>query len=917
MREAHIAVPVLTPVHDTDNDETSSTSTVKRSDLLNQVFSDHARVVVFVGPAGHGKTSLMLQAREACSKRGYAAGWLWLKGSDNDLNRFLQRLKSLTAKLDAQRHTEPESATYEPEEATISSASDRAISRIMQIGRPVAIFLDDLHNVTGHATMALLREMITNSPKRIRWFVSSRFTPDIGLPRLVVGNQALVIQGANLRFTRNEIIRFFATDKNLALNDSEIDTIFEATEGWPAAAQLYRLALRDESVRASIGRNKQLHLREMSGYLAENVLARQDADIQDFLLKTSILTHLRPSLCDELLSQHDSLKKLAELERLGLFVRRLDSEDHCFCYHALFSKFLQERLALVFPDLVRDLHQRAASWYRSKGYCEEAMYHFTNAGAYDQACAIFNEWASSLITDGYLATVDHWFSQIPLESINEFPELATKIVWALAFLGRSQEKLQPLMPVVKDHLSAPATAIDNSIAFCMVRILEDDLSGSLEFLGQIRLDCDETERFRLFGLAAAANARGYAAMSAGKFDEALELLSQGRILSERSNAAFTMAYSLAKIGIVYFSQGYLREALIHFRSSMTDSKMFGDESVSKACLACAYIMALYEVDDFDGALEHFNQYRPMIEEAGLHDYLAVCYRAVARIHYEQGNSDQALHTLDVAERRAYSCNWPRVVNLVNLERVRIRILEGHLDGAKGILARITRPSPNKSPDAAIRFSEETEDEMIGTARLLIHDGRHDQALRVIQKDLKSPDTANRIARRIKLSLLAALAWQGCGDENNAQRSLCTATELAAPDGYLRSFLDEGPLLAQLAQRCLNLQTEQPKSLLDKKSLEFLRSIVEKSGLRAAGVNYLVERPESIGTLFLPHALTRKETKVLEMLVAYMSNEEIAKSLFVGRDTVKYHIKNIYSKLGVKNRLEAIRKALELGLASDS
>jgi LuxR family maltose regulon positive regulatory protein len=171
-----------------------------------------------------------------------------------------------------------------------------------------------------------------------------------------------------------------------------------------------------------------------------------------------------------------------------------------------------------------------------------------------------------------------------------------------------------------------------------------------------------------------------------------------------------------------------------------------------------------------------------------------------------------------------------------------------------------------------------------------------------------------------MHVLAALASHGCGDEKQAQRSLCLAIELAAAGGYVRAFVDEGALLVHLAQKCLRMQSELPKCLLGNSGIEFLHRIVEAAGARTPSMSYMVLQATHTGPVpdtqqSLLQALTKKETKILSMLTAYMSNEQIAESLFVSRDTVKYHIKNIYGKLNAKNRLEAIRAALALGLGS--
>jgi LuxR family maltose regulon positive regulatory protein len=626
---------------------------------------------------------------------------------------------------------------------------------------------------------------------------------------------------------------------------------------------------------------------------------------------------MSPHQCDSLLGIGNSHEVLQELERIGLFVRRIDSEKEWFTYHMLFSKFLQKRLHDLHGDLISSLHARAAHWYWESGFSEDAMHHFLAAEDYDNACLFFDRWAGVLVPDGSLATVDHWSSRIPVLELSKVPSAVTKVAWALMFLNR-HNKLAPFTPLLQQRQQNGNASVDEAIAFCMEAILQDDLEGSLTYLKNIEPRPTSHDRFRLFGLSAASNARAYAAMSLGDFDSALGLLSHARMLSERAGATFTLGYTLAKTGLINFSQGHLREVLVQLRSALADTRMHTAESVSKACLACAVVMTLYEANETDAAMEQFTQYRTMIENAGLHDYLVVCYRAVARIHDHQRRPELALEALEHAERQAFANQWPRVVTLLNWERVRRELLSGNLARAKSIADRLESGAATDQDHAWIRFSEETEDAVIGRIRLQIHDGRHELALKGIQRELKSPSVRQRTVRKIKMHVLAALASHGCGDENQAQRSLCQAIELAATGGYIRSFVDEGPLLVHLAQKCLRMQSELPKSLLGSAGVEFLHRLVEAAEARTPSVGYTVQQtphlPPASGTQqSLLQALTKKETKILSMLMAYMSNEQIAESLFVSKDTVKYHIKNIYGKLNAKNRLEAIRAALALGL----
>jgi LuxR family maltose regulon positive regulatory protein len=424
-------------------------------------------------------------------------------------------------------------------------------------------------------------------------------------------------------------------------------------------------------------------------------------------------------------------------------------------------------------------------------------------------------------------------------------------------------------------------------------------------------------RFRMFGLSAVSNARGYAAMATGEFAKALEHLSVGRKLSERADATFTLAYSRAKTGLTFIAQGHLQEAIIHLRSAMSDPRMYLEDSVSKISLVCALVMALYESNETDEALEQFRQYSNLIAGSALHDYIAICYRAVARIHDNKGDRVGALKVLEEAERCAYAGQWPRVVELVNWERVRFELIAGYPDRALSIANAI--PARSVVGNAVwIPISEDGEDPCIGKIRLSIYGGHYAVAVDAIQHPLRVAVSQQRIFRQIKLLILLATSYQGLGDKKQALHNTYMAISLAAPGGYLRSFLDEGGVAIQLLKDFLHDQTTVLSSLQDTQAIEFVRKLLRSAGEKEPEANYfvgsaLVASP-ACSRVPLSEELTKKEVRILKMIAGYLSNEQIATQLFVSRETVKYHVKNIYAKLGVKSRLEAISLVLKSGIS---
>lgn len=877
---------------------------VEREQLLDRIFSEApARVVVFQGPAGHGKTSLMLQAQSACRSRGMLTGWISLDETDNDVTRFLGHLQEMVSGLRASVHHR--GAVPDPARVPdLTSRTDWLVGRLLELGRPVAVFLDDLHFVSSRMMFGFLRELLASSPPGIRWFLASRVVPELGLPRLVVGDQALMIRAEELRFSRQEVERFFERAGDVEVTDAEVRAIHEGTEGWPAAVQLYRLALDSPAVRASLREGRAHQVRELADYLADNVLVRQEPRVQEFLLKTSMLERMTVPLCNAMLQSRDAQEILSFLERTGLFVRRVESDQQWFTYHAVFSRFLRDHLRAAYPDSIQGLHRRAAQWHREEGHFEEALDHFSSAGDHGDAADVFEMWAERLVPDGHMVTVDRWSDIVPMEELERRPGLVVKIVWALAFLSRHR-KIEPLLRLLRAIAPDACVSGDPRVALSMAAIMKDDLVHMADVISMLDTSVVSPSRFRNFELSAVANARGYHAMAEGHYDEALRFLARGRALSDGADATFTWAYSIGKSALTLVSQGQLQEALTLFRSALSDSRMYVEESQSTACLACGWIAALYEADELDLAMTQFHQYHEIIASAGIHDYLVIAYRAVARIHDQRNEPTEGLAVLEEAEQLSFSGQWPRAVQLIAWERVRRELLAGRLDRARIIAGRI-EDGDERADSNWVRISEDAEDAVLGRIRLHVHAGEHREALRMIQPCLRQAVLRTRVHRQIKLHVLSALAHKKGGSEAQAHRSLEQALGLAAPGRYVRAFLDEGEEIGQLLLAHLQARLNAGAGAGETESVRFLSSLIgvaapESQG-RADGHDRAASR--------VSEAFTDREKKILAMIVNYMSNDQIAAAMFVTRDTVKYHLKNIYAKLGVKSRLEAIRAVRE-------
>ncbi|MGH8456850.1 MAG: LuxR C-terminal-related transcriptional regulator, partial [Stenotrophobium sp.] len=858
-------------------------------------------------PAGHGKSTLLQQAKSTYEARGFSTGWITFDDADNDIRRFSIHLQALLGTVLGEASSGAAAGGEASGAAWRQRRSDWFINHLLRHEQPIGLFMDELQTITNKSVLTFFKELLDHIPQHVMVFIGSRSVPEIGLPRLIVNNRAMILRADDLRFSSAEAAQFFSEARDLSISEDEVNAIYRQTEGWPAALQLFRLTLISPSVRKSLGDLGTHRPRALAEYLADNVLTLQPPNIQEFLLRTSLLTRLSAPLCDAVTGWHNSQEILVLLERSGLFVRSLDSNLQWFKYHALFSSFLAEQLRSGSEDTIVEVHRRAAAWYRAHDLYEEAIYHAVEMQDFGFAADALNIWASRLIADGQLMTVERWSEHLPLTEIERRPDLAIKITWALVFLRRVQ-KLRPMLDIL-ERLPAGGdirNTTNPAIIRSMAAIMADDIPGAFELIQSVDVRAHTPEGFCAFELGAAANLTGYMALTNGNFESARECLGLARAYSDKASAILSAGYTVGVAGMNLMVQGRLGEALQRFRSGMSEQNYFLDKSFASAALVSCYIGALYATNDLDEAEALFTQCHDTITDSVLLDFLAVAYISMSRIHDARGRPAKTLEVLDEVENIGHTSRWPRLIRIINWERVRRALLRGEIDRADSIANMI--PRDPAAQQGWILFSQDTEGDAIGEIRLAISKSQADSALRMISRELAHAQTQGRVHRQIKLLVLDALAQKKKGADNLAHRSLRKALQLAEPENFMRVFLDEGDTLTGLLHE--EYQTLKGDGGGADTALGVSGGFLERL-LDACG-NDLRKLPNP-GSANPLEPLTDREKQILIYLSNGVSNKEMARKIFVSENTVKFHLKNIYSKLAVSSRLQAINMARQMGI----
>lgn len=885
---------------------TSYPGAIERKELLQRALrSTAARVVFLQAPAGHGKTTALQQLNSLCEAEGCRTAWLSFDDADNDTRRFSVHLQAVVAELIGNGPDNTLAGEEDFASPKLRTRTDWIVDRLLKIGAPVAIFFDEFQVLTNKTLLAFFRELFEHVPANVRIFVGSRSVPDIGMAKLLVNNQTTLLRADDLRFSRSEVEQFFAPRNAIDISREEVESVYLHTEGWPAAIQLFRLSLANPDVRRTLADFGASKPRELAEYLTDSVLSLQPPDDQEFLLRTSLLGRMCAALCDEVTGRSRSQDTLLRLERSGLFIRSLDAELRWFKYHALFSSFLAEQLRSDTPDIALEVHRRAATWHFEQGNYEEAVHHALECGDPELAADALNLWASHLVSRAHLMTVERWYSRLPLEVVAKRIDLIVKIAYALIFLRRYGElrKIEPILELGAEH-SPAASGGHCSIALAMAAMSRNEVAKGFDLISRVDVRNRDASGFGAFEYGAAANLLAYRAITCGDFERGRELIATARSYNERAQATFSGGYMVAIEGFGLVLRGQVDEALNRFRSAMAAHQPEMDKSFASAAIASGFALALYESNELDALEALTDAHLSAIADSTLPDWMLTAFLAAARGQEARGRTGRMNEVLDEAEAICRANRWTRPVATLNWERVRRLLLAGDLPRAQRLAASIVA-DPLPQPDNWLPIAEEIEGEILGRIRLAIHRNEPQLAIELIAAEMAN--ASGRTYRLIKLHLLDATLQQRRGQRNAAHRSLRKALQLAEPGGYVRVMLDEGEDVVNLLQEEHNALQESVGGGETRlgPSRVYLELLLNAAGRSLGASHGSGQRPME--------ALTDREKEILVFLANGVSNKEMAGRIFVSENTIKFHLKNIYSKLAVSSRVQAITAGRQLGL----
>ncbi len=784
---------------------------------------------------------------------------------------------------------------------------------------------------------SILQLLLKRQPEALHLVIITREDPPFSLPKMRVQGQITEIRERDLRFTSSEAQSFLEKTMGLELSVQDIDKLEERTEGWAAGMQLAALAMEELSngderqafVEAFAGSNKMI-----VDYLISEVLQRQAKTTRRFLLRTSILERFCAELCDHVVfGDHEAVSSqsvLDLLERGNMFLVPLDNQRRWYRYHHLFSEMLFHSLRRSFPEEIPTLHRKASEWFEAEGLIAEAMKHALASRDWDYVNVMLNRHALPIIFQGYGSLVIEWCREIPKSHIEKSPYICIYYAWALVLTFRND-----FLQAVEEQLQTAARAIENpnlpeyaEVGQDMARVPYKDwiIGHTCVVRSQILLarfntyiDPQELIDLSLKGLELLPEVE-YTFRSLCRINLAHAELMKNNLVGAQKAFEDALPFMLNAgnfLGAV--ADLFYQARLVFYKGHVDEAEMLCQQWRKKFA----------ELANATGASE---QSFPEIPAArGLDVVQSI-------IFLEHNQPEEAEHLLVRALELLGWGSWMELHGFVELARLRYRC--GNEAGVREILQRMSRlgpqhtacaealeilfelkRSPNEpqarskaeawtkrySPDPSYPFAlgigpYHRDAEYFCNlfwAQVEIALGHFQDASTFVSPALQTAKEFGLLFRVAELSLAQALIDHGQGNTSAALEELETALDISQSCGYVR-FFDDSPELDKLLQQAVErkIHHQYAKELLDSARSQ-----------KNEGTRPTTEKANS--KLVTP--LSERELEVLRLLASGLSPADVAKSLFLSPFTLKAHTQNIYNKLDVHSRIEAINKAREMDL----
>ena len=872
---------------------------IERTRLLARMSEGrNCTCLLIQGPAGSGKTSLALQWRAQALAYGHDVAWLTAPAGDNG-QALIESLFESLDRVDLEIAREGRLLYDRGRALGLDSIAIALLKSLQARSRPLVLVLDDWQNVVDSRVYSVLQMWLDFAPAALRLVIASRSAPQLALARLRDQGSLLEISPSDLRFTLDEVKAFLQVRLPERTQPINARRLLEQTDGW--AAGLLIVTLQPQAP-ASPVQNAQ----DFTAYFNREVLSSLDEVSLEVMTRLSVVRDFNQALA-AVVSNEDAGPQLVErLSSEYLFVTPLDSVERegWYRFHPLFRELLYERFIQLPKGEQHRMHSQLASWFGQRRYLPEAVHHCLEASDLQQAADWVERWARELFLNGKLQQLVRAVSELPRTSLNVRPSL-------LLWLGWTQLCYHRILACHETVLALRQRSVetnDVSRAHCALlefslALQEDDLVTAQSLLPEMEAMPQGMDAVLIGGRR---NVLGWMYAHKGEYEQARAALAGPVPLREDGSALldspFGYLMSQSFLGLSWLYEGDVRHAEPILREALARSERALGRFSEPACNAASYLSAvLYEVNDLPGLRQLLDGRLDTLEKVVLPDALVTVVLVASRLSRFDGNPRGALECLERLEESAQRRSSDRLLAFSCSERVRCLLQIGDLDGALNVLYELEALAKRRQSGNSTAVSARIGG-LVRYTRALYHAVKHEDRFALEALGEHGVDDSPLVQRRDQCGamVLRAMLLERVGQRLTALQVFRAALESGRQLGLIRSLLDLGNEVLALA----DLFVEQHGA--DEPILAFYVDQLHQQHVRHRPV-----RASDVVAVRYP--LSDREMEIVKVLAHSMSNKRIAQVLSVSPETVKWHLRNVYEKLGVVGRDDAVARARDLGL----
>ncbi|MFM0593640.1 LuxR C-terminal-related transcriptional regulator [Paraburkholderia dilworthii] len=892
---------------------------VQRLALLNRLSERWERsVTVVTAPAGFGKTTLLAEWSAALSEQKYPVAWLSLDEEDDDPQQFGAYLVAAFSRASEDIGWQAQQLLNNDPLTPIRTVISVLLNGIAAFDRCVFLVLDDADRLTAKPVLAIALRLLRYAPENMHVLLGARGEPALMLGQLRTPEKLMRVNVDDLRFSIDEAQVFFDQTGTAPLDRTSVKLLNETTEGWVAGLQLASLALTQAGDAARVASNLAGSGSGIDRYLNDTVLKHLPSPMLRFLLYTSILERLTPGVCDAIMGGGaESGKKLDWLERHNVFIRPLDERQEWYRYHALLSDALRRRLLRQMPHEAPLLHRRACQWFASAHLWPEAVRHALAAGEVEQAANWAENCAIEMLERGEPYTLLGWIEKLPANVVHGRLRLRLTKAWAFALslqLTRASTEINAVVDqfnqmyrhhggVAEETALAEVNAIgaliagasdDSERAFDLGRAAEASMASAAPWV----------KHYAHFGQILGLTYRG-------EFDQIVHIREVARVEAHygqepnRSDLLREAQYSQA--ALIY---GELADARQVLEAAIRGAeKALGTSSSCTTVLAGLLSSVYYEYNELPEARKVIAGRMTIALQTAPQGGLARHLRCAVRLLWRDGEMGSALAVLEDGRQVAIARQWLRLKLACDAETVRLLLDDGHVTRARQIADELSTSVPMMCEGRVGSAAETWTSYCLVQARVLIAENLGDRAVIILVRLLDILAALGWRPSEALACLLLARAFEQSGASEKAITALGRALRIGGAIGMINSVVDEGPSVRELLRRFC--QVSGKDSFAEIAYANRLLAVFDELDNSQSASGRSVQIVTSS-----PDILSARELEIVTCVARGLSNKEVGRALKLAPETVKWHMKNIFEKLNVSSRIEAVQSVLGFKVGED-